>query len=187
MIKWISPCLSFSLSASTATTYIFIAPTCRTTEITLESYALNAEFQHFIPRFNKISSLYGYTERWVWGWKEAQRQGDFMNNLSIYTYTWLCKCVWQIFTLVRHISDLHLHKSYMPYIRLLTLTRTTLIWIVFQSIFWSFTKLWNLPSEFYPRSMVWARTSQMLLIHFGWTRTQVSSIQTVTITSLNTR
>jgi hypothetical protein len=36
---------------------------------------------------------------------EAQRQGDFTNNFSIYTYTpqniyWgLCKCIWQIFTL----------------------------------------------------------------------------------------
>jgi hypothetical protein len=26
-------------------------------------------------------------ERRVWGWKEAQRQGDFTNNFSIYTYT----------------------------------------------------------------------------------------------------
>jgi len=39
------------------------------------------------------------------GWKEAQRQGDFSNNFSIYTYTsqniytGLCKCMWQIFTL----------------------------------------------------------------------------------------
>jgi hypothetical protein len=27
------------------------------------------------------------SERRVWGWKEAQRQGDFTNNFSIYTYT----------------------------------------------------------------------------------------------------
>jgi hypothetical protein len=49
------PPLSFFLSASTAATYIFTAPSCTTTIITLEPCALNAEFQHFIPRFNKIS------------------------------------------------------------------------------------------------------------------------------------
>jgi hypothetical protein len=48
--------LSFFLSASTAATYIFTAPTCTTTIITSnERCALNAEFQHYIPRFNKIS------------------------------------------------------------------------------------------------------------------------------------
>jgi len=31
--------------------------TCTTTIITLEPCALNAEFQHFIPRFNQISLL----------------------------------------------------------------------------------------------------------------------------------
>jgi hypothetical protein len=79
VINWVSPCLSFFLSASTAATYIFIAPTCTTIIITLQPYALNDENQHFILRFNKISSLHG-----VWRWKDAQRQGDFMNNL-IYT------------------------------------------------------------------------------------------------------
>jgi hypothetical protein len=49
----------FFLSASTAATYIFIAPTCTTIIITLEPYALNDEIQHFIVRFNKISSLHG--------------------------------------------------------------------------------------------------------------------------------
>jgi hypothetical protein len=39
MMNWISPCLSFFLSASTAATYNFIAPTCTTTMITLELYA----------------------------------------------------------------------------------------------------------------------------------------------------
>jgi hypothetical protein len=63
--KIVSPCLPFFPSASPATTYIFIAPTCTTTIITLEPYALNVKFQHFIPRFNKIFSLYGYTERGV--------------------------------------------------------------------------------------------------------------------------
>ncbi len=43
------------LSASTAATYIFTAPTYTTTIITLELCPLNAEFQHFILRFNKVS------------------------------------------------------------------------------------------------------------------------------------
>ncbi len=54
------PLFPFFLSASTAATNSFTAPTCTTTIITyLEPCALNAEFQHFIPRFNKISLLCG--------------------------------------------------------------------------------------------------------------------------------
>jgi hypothetical protein len=50
----------FFVSASTlAAAYIFTAPTCKATMIGVEPCALNAEFQHFIPRFNKISLLYG--------------------------------------------------------------------------------------------------------------------------------
>ncbi len=41
------------LSACTAARDIFTALTCTATIITLEPCALNAEFQHFIPRFNK--------------------------------------------------------------------------------------------------------------------------------------
>ncbi len=37
----------------TAATYIFTAPTCTTTIITLKPCSLNAEFQYFIARFNK--------------------------------------------------------------------------------------------------------------------------------------
>jgi hypothetical protein len=48
--------------------------------ITLEPCTLNAEFQHFIPRFNKISLLYRYRWKRGWGWKEARRQGDFRDN-----------------------------------------------------------------------------------------------------------
>ncbi len=53
-------CLSCFLSASIAATYIFSAPSCTTTIITLEPCALNAKFQHFILRFNKISLLCKY-------------------------------------------------------------------------------------------------------------------------------
>jgi hypothetical protein len=45
--------------------YICTAPTCTISIITLKPCALNAEFQHFIPRFNKISILCGY--RWKRG------------------------------------------------------------------------------------------------------------------------
>ncbi len=55
--------LSFSLSAFTVATYVFTAPTCATTIITLEPCALNAEFQHFILRFNKIFLLCGIPPR----------------------------------------------------------------------------------------------------------------------------
>ncbi len=44
----------------TAATYIFTAPSCTTTIITLERCALKAEFQHFTPRFDKISLLCRY-------------------------------------------------------------------------------------------------------------------------------
>jgi hypothetical protein len=46
--------LSFFLSASTGATYIFTTPTCTATIVT-SNCALAAEFQHFIPRFNKTS------------------------------------------------------------------------------------------------------------------------------------
>jgi hypothetical protein len=55
VVSRVSSCLSFFLSASTAATYIFTAPNCTSTIISLEPCALNAEFQHFILRFHKIS------------------------------------------------------------------------------------------------------------------------------------
>jgi hypothetical protein len=63
VVNWFHPVFTpsfFFLSASTPATYIFIALTCTATTISLEPCALNAEFHHFIPRFNKISSLYLY-------------------------------------------------------------------------------------------------------------------------------
>jgi hypothetical protein len=55
----VSSCLSFFLSdsASTVATYIFTAPNCTTTIISLEPCALNAELQHFILRFINVFSL----------------------------------------------------------------------------------------------------------------------------------
>jgi hypothetical protein len=63
VVKGVSSPLSFFLSASTAVTYFFIAPTYTTTIITLEPWAFHAEFQHFMLRFNKISELCDITER----------------------------------------------------------------------------------------------------------------------------
>jgi hypothetical protein len=38
------------------------------------------------PDLIKFHHFMDITERRVWDEKEAQRQGDFMNNCSIYTY-----------------------------------------------------------------------------------------------------
>jgi len=144
-VNWSSPCLSYLFNASSVAANIFTAPTCKATIINLEPCPLNAEFQHFILRFNKISLLYGYPQRKrkVWGWKEAQRQGDFIINFNICTYTSqniymkACKCIWQMFTLASckckkymytlqqdkcnckifeqvNVNDLHLHVVYTP-------------------------------------------------------------------------
>ncbi len=57
VVHWVSSCLSFFLSASTAATYIFTALTCTISIISLEPCALNGEFQHFILRSSQMSSL----------------------------------------------------------------------------------------------------------------------------------
>jgi len=44
VVNWVSSCLSFFLSASTAAAYIFTAPNCTTSIISLERCALNAEY-----------------------------------------------------------------------------------------------------------------------------------------------
>jgi hypothetical protein len=73
VVDWVSSYLSFFLSDSTAPTYIFIAPTCATTRITLEPCVWNAEFQHFILRFIKVSLLCGdTTERGIMGEREGK-------------------------------------------------------------------------------------------------------------------
>jgi hypothetical protein len=50
--------------------YIFTAPTCTATIISLEPCASNSEFQHFILRFNKTSLLGGYHSKRGKGAKE---------------------------------------------------------------------------------------------------------------------
>jgi hypothetical protein len=52
-LSFTHPVFPFFLSASTADTHIFTDPNYTTTIISLNLCALNAEFQHFILRFNK--------------------------------------------------------------------------------------------------------------------------------------
>jgi hypothetical protein len=90
VLNWVSACLSFFLSASTAATFFFTAPNCTTTLISLEPCALNAEYQHFIPScsisyWGLLKCLYfvDTTETGGRGWKEAQRQGEDRVNLRL--------------------------------------------------------------------------------------------------------
>ncbi len=69
MVNWVSSPLSICPSAFTTAAYIFTTYTI--TIITLESCALNAEFQHFILRFNKISLLCRYHWKRGWGCKRG--------------------------------------------------------------------------------------------------------------------
>ncbi len=94
------------------------------------SYPDLIKFSHFMDTPSE-----GF-EGGVWRWNEAQRQGDVMNNLSIYTYTSQniytrsCKCIWQIFTLASCklcICQWYI-RFYTPCIQLLTLTCTTWKW-----------------------------------------------------------
>jgi hypothetical protein len=52
--------LSFFLKASTIVTYFFIVPICKVIVISLKPCALNVDFQHLVPKFNRIFLLYGY-------------------------------------------------------------------------------------------------------------------------------
>jgi hypothetical protein len=66
------------MSACTAAAYTFTVPTC-TTIIALEPCALNAEFQHFIPRFNKISLLCRPLKEGIGG----EREGDVKDKSNV--------------------------------------------------------------------------------------------------------
>jgi hypothetical protein len=81
--NWVSSCLSFFLSASSAARYIFTSPSCTTTIISLDPCALNIKFQHFILRFNKISLVRRYHPKTGYGVKagpKTGRQGDFQDT-----------------------------------------------------------------------------------------------------------
>jgi hypothetical protein len=54
--------------------------------ISLHPRALNADFQHFISRFNNISYFMDTPERRVWGERRLKDRGGFTNNFNIYIY-----------------------------------------------------------------------------------------------------
>jgi hypothetical protein len=76
VVNWVSPCLSFFMSISTAVTCVFSVPNCTSTIINLELCAFNAEFQHFISRFNKMSWLCRYH------WKTSNYTTIILQNLE---------------------------------------------------------------------------------------------------------
>jgi len=74
VVNWVSSCLSFFLSSSTAATYIFTVLICKTIIISLEPCALNAESQHFVLSCRishwdliKCPCFADTTERGDWG------------------------------------------------------------------------------------------------------------------------
>jgi hypothetical protein len=118
------------------------APTCEANIISLEPCALNADFQHFIPRSNKFSYFMDTTERMVWGWGRLKDRLTLQIILVFTltlpkTFTRGCVSVCDKYLHGPHVSvikfgrvsanDLHLHWIYTPNIWLLTLTRTTLV------------------------------------------------------------
>ncbi len=107
MVKWASPCLSFFFSASTVAAYTFTRPTSKTTIISLEPCALNADFQHFIHRFNEIFLLYGYPQRRVC---DVRRPKDRVTLQVILVFTFTCP---KTFTQGRvHVFDKYLQCWY---------------------------------------------------------------------------
>ncbi len=91
--------LLFFLSAS------MTAPTCKATIISLEPFALNADFQHFIPTSNKFHYFMDTLERRVWGERRHKDRVTLQIILiltlrHLKTFTWgVCKCMWQIYKL----------------------------------------------------------------------------------------
>ncbi len=84
VVNWVSSLSFLFLSVSTAATYIFKAPNCTTTIISLEPCALNAEYQDFILRFIKMSLLCRYHWKRGYGVKGGPKtwwsQGYFTDN-----------------------------------------------------------------------------------------------------------
>ncbi len=139
------PVFSFFFGAPTLAAYIFAALTCKATIISLQSCALNADFQHFVPRSNKIFLL----ERRVWG---ERRPKDRVTLEIILVFTLTCPKTLiggrvNVFDRYLHwprvgvkntyihcnrisvsVNHLHLQGIYTPYIQLLTLTLTRLVW-----------------------------------------------------------
>jgi len=62
----------FIFNTSTIIAYIFTALTCKVVIIIFEPCALNANFQHFILRFNKFPYILNTLKRRVWGEKRPK-------------------------------------------------------------------------------------------------------------------
>ncbi len=78
MMTLVSPCLSSFFSASTVC-YIYIfttPPTYKAIIVSLQPCALNADFQDFIPRFNKISLLLWVPLRKGFGGERLPKDDD---------------------------------------------------------------------------------------------------------------
>jgi hypothetical protein len=129
------------------------APTCKATIISLEPFALNADFQHFIPTSTKFHYFTDTPERKVWGERRPKDRVNLqiilvftLTHLKTFTQGRVSVCDkylhWPrvsvkiyIYTLqqdkckckkVGCVSvNLHLHWIYTSYI--LTLTHTTLV------------------------------------------------------------
>ncbi len=96
MVNWVSFRICFFLSAPSDATYIFTGPTCTITIITLEPYLVHLMLSFSISYWEliKFPCFADTTERGDRGWKQAQSQGDFMDNslcgwISLVTWT-LC-------------------------------------------------------------------------------------------------
>jgi hypothetical protein len=85
VISWVSSCLSFFLSASTAATYIYLL--LLPIQLLLNNYSwtlcIKCWFQDFILRFNKTSLLCRYhwgDRRWKWAQRHGQVKVTFPDN-----------------------------------------------------------------------------------------------------------
>ncbi len=119
------------------------APTCKATIISLEPCALNADFQHFIPRFNKNFCFMDTPERRVGGERRPKGR-DFTNNFSIYTYTPQN---------ITHPNFLHLHVSCCSvYIYFLQLHEASVNFC--QMHLHSINSYWHLHTQHWSKSLV---------------------------------
>jgi hypothetical protein len=139
----------FFFSASIVATYNFTTTTCTTIIISLEPCALNARFQHFIPKFNNFF-LFGYYWKRGLKVKGGPKIGWLYKKFSTYTdfesvfdkdLHWLCVSVKNIYTHINHVSvnvkssdinvnDLHLHGIYTVHMAIqsyMNNTRTNLM------------------------------------------------------------
>jgi hypothetical protein len=64
------------------------APTCKATIISLEPFALNGDYQHFIPTSNKFHYFMDTPERRIWG-ERRRKDRVTLQIILIFTVTHL--------------------------------------------------------------------------------------------------